>query len=147
MAPGQRRTFTGVETVESKLDGTLVVIEGVHKGKVAGSDEEVVVHHAFGVISYDAQAASYRFRSYLASGLSVDADARVVDEKTFVWGYKDPRGWTVGSPSRTQRRTVGSKSANRRRTARRGRSSSRCRSNAWRNRQRMTGDQWPPVIL
>src|SRR3954465_4448796 len=59
-APGQKRTFKGTEVVQSKLDGLLLAIEGLHRGRV-GDKEEVVVHNAFGLVSYDDKAKRYRF--------------------------------------------------------------------------------------
>src|SRR5437868_12634571 len=59
-APGQRRTFKGTEVVQSKLDGLLVTIEGLHRGQVGGRGDEVVVHNAFALVSYDDKANRYR---------------------------------------------------------------------------------------
>src|SRR5437870_1317462 len=51
--PDQRTTFKGTEIVQSKLDGLLLTIDGLHRGKLGGKGEEVVVHQAFGLLSYD----------------------------------------------------------------------------------------------
>src|SRR5438477_9128613 len=63
-APGQRRTFKGTEVVQRKLDGLLLAIEGLHRGK----GEEVVVHNAFGLVSYDDKAKRYRFQAFTSRG-------------------------------------------------------------------------------
>src|SRR5438105_15866911 len=62
-APGQRRTFQGTEVVHSKLDGLLLTVEGLHRGRVGDRGEEVVVHNAFALVSYDGQAKRYRFQA------------------------------------------------------------------------------------
>src|SRR5947209_7734262 len=63
-APGQRRTFKGTEVVQSKLDGLLLAVEGLHRGQVGATGEEAVVHHAFALVSYDGQAKRYRFQAF-----------------------------------------------------------------------------------
>src|SRR6266446_6434756 len=61
---GQKTSFTSNEKVQSKLDGTILTIEGLHKSKTDGH----VVHNAFAVISYDERANGYRFISHLVDG-------------------------------------------------------------------------------
>src|SRR5438477_10107575 len=63
-APGQRRTFRGTEVVQSKLDGLLLTIEGLHRGQVGGTGEGAVVHQAFALVSYDDKAKRYRCQAY-----------------------------------------------------------------------------------
>lgn len=85
-APGQRRTFTQTETVQSKLSGLVLLIEGLGKGKTSGSEQEVTVHNALGVVSYDNQAKLFRWRAYQADGRSVDTEAKVTD-RSLEWGF------------------------------------------------------------
>src|ERR1051325_3113402 len=85
--PGQRRVSSVTEKGQFKLDGTVLVLEGLGKAKIAGKGEEVVVHNAMGILSYDEQAKLYRMRSYLADGRWVDAEARFTD-KGFQWGFQ-----------------------------------------------------------
>jgi hypothetical protein len=73
IVPGKRQTSTGTETVQSKLGGLLLVIEGVHKRKDGGKEAGDVVHSAFGVISYDEKAKRYRFQAYTNRGNYVEA--------------------------------------------------------------------------
>jgi hypothetical protein len=87
---GQRRTFAGTETVQGKLGGIALLVEGLFKGKVAGQDEEVTVHETLAVISYDEKANTYRFRTYLASGQSGDHELQL-DENGWRWGMKYPQ--------------------------------------------------------
>jgi hypothetical protein len=90
IAPGQRRTFKGTEVVQSKLDGLLLTVEGIHRGQVGGKGEEVVVHSAFGVVSYDDKAKRYRFQAFTGRGDFVDTEATVSDGK-LAWGMKVPQ--------------------------------------------------------
>jgi hypothetical protein len=90
IAPGQRRTFKGTEVVQSKLDGLLLAVEGLHHGPAGDKGKEVVVHHAFGLVSYDDQAKRYRFQAFTSRGNYADAEAKVT-EGQLVWGMKVPQ--------------------------------------------------------
>src|SRR5262249_879334 len=90
LGPGQRRTFKGTEIVQMKLDGLLVTIDGLHRGQVGGGGQEVVVHNAFGLISYDDKAKRYRFQAFTARGNHEDTEAKVTDRQ-LVWGMKIPQ--------------------------------------------------------
>ena len=90
LAPGQRRTFKGTEVVQGKLDGLLLTIEGLHRGQVGDKKEEVVVHNAFALVSYDDKAKRYRFQAFTSRGNYEDAEAKV-SEGQFVWGMKVPQ--------------------------------------------------------
>jgi hypothetical protein len=94
VGPGQRRTFKQTETVQSKLDGLLLVVDGLGKGRLPGSQEEVVIHNAFAVVSYDEAAKRFRWHAYRADGLFVDAETTVA-ENQMVWSFANPRGGKV----------------------------------------------------
>ena len=96
--PGQRRSSPIAESVQPKLGGMVLLVEGLGKRKVPGKDEEVVVHNALGILSYDEKAKLYRMRSYLATGQSTDAEAKFTDGG-FQWGFQ-------ASPSLSFRYTV-----------------------------------------
>jgi hypothetical protein len=87
---GQRRTFKGTEVVQSRLDGLLLAIEGVHRGQVGDKKEEVVVHNAFTLVSYDDKANRYRFQAFAGRGGYEDAEAKVTKGQ-LVWGMKVPQ--------------------------------------------------------
>jgi hypothetical protein len=89
--PGQRRTASVTEKAQSKLDGTLLLLEGLGKTKPPGKQEEIVVHHALGVISYDANAKLYRLKSWLADGRSTDAEASFIEGGAFQWRFQAPQ--------------------------------------------------------
>jgi hypothetical protein len=85
--PGQRRTAIATEKGQTKLGGTILVLEGMGKAKVPGKQEEVVVHNAMGILSYDSNAKIYRVRSYLANGHWIDAEGKFTD-KGFQWAFQ-----------------------------------------------------------
>jgi len=87
MVPGQRKSSPIRESVQPKLGGMVLLVEGLGKHKVPGKDEEVTVHNAVGILSYDERAGIYRLRSYVLSGQSTDAEARFTDGG-FQWGFK-----------------------------------------------------------
>ncbi|HMV46461.1 MAG TPA: hypothetical protein PLD20_15425 [Blastocatellia bacterium] len=93
MGPGKRSTFKQTETVQSKLNGTVLIVEGLGKGKIGNTGEEGVIHNALAVISYDAAAKKYQFRAFRADGNYIDAAATVGD-KQLVWGFRDPQRGT-----------------------------------------------------
>jgi hypothetical protein len=73
MQRGPERVHTTMtETVERKLDGVVLQVEGRGIIPAAAGGEPRVVHHAFAVISFEAQAGAYGLRSYLANGLFGD---------------------------------------------------------------------------
>jgi hypothetical protein len=49
--PGQRRTSPITEMVHYKLSGVILGVEGIGKTRIPGQQEEVVVHHAVGILS------------------------------------------------------------------------------------------------
>ena len=89
LGPGREQPVKQAEDVQLKLNGTVLLIEGVGRGKLPGKDEEGVVFGALAVVSYDAAAKKYRIRAYRAEGHSVDADLTVTD-RGFGWGFKSP---------------------------------------------------------
>ncbi len=84
--PTRTEKFTQTEDVEYRLGGTILVVEGVGRGKLPGKDEEGVVFNAFAVMSYDAAKKEYAVKAYRAEGVSVDAWLKMGDKK-FEWGF------------------------------------------------------------
>jgi len=87
--PGQRQESRGTETVQSKLGGLLVTMEGIHRRKAGDRPEGAIVHNAFAVASYDEKAKRYRFQAYTDRGSYVDAEAKVADGR-LEWGFRVP---------------------------------------------------------
>lgn len=86
MGPGEPKKSTVDEKIEMKLDGTILVVEGV------GKSEGVVVHNAFGVISYDPASSQYKFKTYTKEGRSADGWFNVTGENKYQWGFDVPGG-------------------------------------------------------
>ena len=89
-----RRTFRQSETVLPKVEGNVLMIEGLGKGKIANKGKEVTIHSAFAVISFDKEANVYRWRAFRADGVSFDVIPQVTD-KSVVWGFKDARAGDI----------------------------------------------------
>ena len=85
--PGQRKTSPIAESVQTKLGGMVLLVEGIGKTKVPGKQEEVIVHNALGILSYDEKAKTYRMRSHIATGQTTDAEAKFTDGG-FQWGFQ-----------------------------------------------------------
>jgi hypothetical protein len=94
MGPRGRQTFSGTESVESKLGGLALLVEGVHRGTPPGSTHEVVVHHAPGVLSADESGRGFRFDTWLANAQSATYTAHLANG-ALVWGGPGPRGGEV----------------------------------------------------
>ncbi len=77
--PGDRRTFHQTEHVTAKLNGLLLQIDGLGK-----NDAGETIHAALAILSYDADASRYRFKSYEHMGRSADAAAECHDG-TVTW--------------------------------------------------------------
>jgi hypothetical protein len=83
---GKRETFTGTETVQPKLGGLALLVEGKFS-----NTEGKVIHETLAVLAFDAKAKGYRFRTYLASGMSGEHDFKLLVDG-FEWGFQFPTG-------------------------------------------------------
>jgi hypothetical protein len=90
MGPGGRSTFKQTEAVQSKLNGTVIIVEGLGTGKLASTGQEGIVHNALAVISYDSAARKYLFRAFRADGNYIDANVTLT-EKGLIWGFRPPQ--------------------------------------------------------
>jgi hypothetical protein len=77
------------EDVQFKLDGVVIAVEGIGRGKQPGKDDDAILFHAYAVMSFDAEAKKYKVKAYRVEGQSVDADLSLT-EKGFIWGFKQP---------------------------------------------------------
>jgi hypothetical protein len=94
LAPGQRHSNRSLETVQSKVGGAVLLIEGFHRGPRAGKDgkeEEVTTHDAMAMLLYDGRAKRYRFVAYTARQGYGDYEATLADNG-WEWGMKTPAG-------------------------------------------------------
>lgn len=89
MQMGTERHETDVtETIISKLDGRVLILEGV------GTSNGEVKHHAVAMLTYDPGDNVYRMRSVLHDGRTVDAIGTWNDD-AFSWGFDPPQGGSV----------------------------------------------------
>lgn len=92
MGPGEPKKSSVDEHIQAKLDGMVLLIEGIGKTTDAVTNQETVVHHALAVLSYDQRSNQYKFRSYLNDGSSTDAWLISLGENKFQWGFDIPSG-------------------------------------------------------
>lgn len=92
MGPGEPKRSTVDEHIEYKLDETILMVEGIGKSKDPSTQKELIVHHAFAVLSYDQVSGDYKFRTYLKDGRSTDAWLKVVGPNKYQWGFDTPGG-------------------------------------------------------
>jgi hypothetical protein len=85
LGPQGRKEFTITETVQGKLDGLVLVIEGNGKSKEDGR----AVHTALAFVSYDEGAKTFRWRAFTAEGRQTDTVAKV-GANTLEWGLEIP---------------------------------------------------------
>lgn len=92
---GTMQTRTGSEvatvreSVEARLGGRVLVVEGIGREPSADGNGRVV-HHAFGMLSYDPERRQYVFRAFRDGGV-VDAETRLADG-VFTWEIAIPQG-------------------------------------------------------
>lgn len=91
-SPGKQQRFQGMERVETRLGGQILLFEGRHLA-AEGERKGEVVHEAFAVLSWDDRAKSYRFRTYTSEGRGGEFDGRV-EGGAFVWTLPNPEGRT-----------------------------------------------------
>ena len=89
--PGNRVDTRMHEVVTLGPGGAVLLVEG--KGEVpgVGGAEGRIVHHALGIISFDAGRNTYTLRSYLANGLHGDFELVPVDGGV-MWSREVPGG-------------------------------------------------------
>ena len=91
MGPGPREEFAQVETVELKVDGSILQIEGIGYSK--GENPEKV-HHALALIAFDPIGNNLVFSSFVAGRPRLDVVAEVMGN-SFTWGFSPPGGGQI----------------------------------------------------
>ncbi len=84
-----RETFTGTETVQKKLDGHTLLVEGSFK-----NPEGKPAHQTLAILSCNDKMTGYNFATYLANGITGIQDFKVVGDH-FEWGFEIPNTGTV----------------------------------------------------
>jgi len=88
----RRETFEGTETVQRKIGGLALLVEGNYKNK-----EGVIIHDTLAVISPNTKTKNYDFQTYLANGMS-----GVHELKTIEVGWQ----WSLQFPGMAMRYTI-----------------------------------------
>lgn len=102
------------ENIRPKLDGLVLMVEGVGKRTDPETGKEMIVHNALGLMSYDPYGGGYKMQSHLSNGRSTTADAKFNDDGSFVWWFKTPQGtirYTIKLNSADQWHEIGEFSA------------------------------------
>lgn len=92
---GTTQTRTGNEAasvhekVEARLGGRVLIMEGIGRAPTADGTGRVV-HHAFGVLSYDPETREYIFRAFRDGG-AINPVSRLADG-VFTWEFDIPGG-------------------------------------------------------
>ena len=93
--PGQRVTVAATETVQSRLGGEVLLIEGLGRNKDNVSGKvEVNGHDAIALMFYDVKTGTFRFQAHRAGGTSIDTELKVTPGG-FEWGFQDERAGTL----------------------------------------------------
>ena len=82
-----RETFTGGETVQRKLDGLAMLVEGNFV-----NTEGKPIHQTLAVLTYNDRSASYDFATFLANGITGVQTLKVVGDH-YEWGFDIPGGY------------------------------------------------------
>jgi hypothetical protein len=81
--PGEPLELIQTEEAQYKLDGLVLIIEGVGKTKADGT----VALQALGIISYDDEAETYRMRAY-NDGRYLETDVKLNENgEGLTWGF------------------------------------------------------------
>ena len=84
-----RENFTGTETVQKKLDGLALLVEGSFS-----NTEGKGIHQTLAVLSSNDKMNGYVFATYLASGITGIQDFQAFSDH-FEWGFAIPNVGTV----------------------------------------------------
>jgi len=94
LSPSGEKKSSVVEKIEAKLDNTMIMLEGIGKITDPATQQETVVHHAIGVVSFDAVTSQYKLRTWLQDGKSGDSWFKITGENSYQWGFENPMGKT-----------------------------------------------------
>lgn len=88
VGPGAPELAEATENASVLLEGQVLMLEGV--GTTGGR----TVHHALGLISYDAEGDRYVMRAYRRDGRYLDAEVTVARD-SLRWGLTDSRAGRI----------------------------------------------------
>jgi hypothetical protein len=91
MGQGPKEEFTMSEVVEPKLQGSLLLVEGIGYAK---TPERTLVHNALGVVAYDPGTKKYRFSAFSLGRAPLDVEPEI-GANTFRWTFEPQTGVRV----------------------------------------------------
>lgn len=81
--PAESVELLQTEEAQYKLDGLIIVIEGIGRTKSGGQP----LLQAFGIVSYDDESATYRLRAF-NDGRFLETQVKLLEEgKGMTWGF------------------------------------------------------------
>jgi hypothetical protein len=86
--PGEPVKVNQEEDIEFRLEGTLLLVEGIGRSPEDGS----TTFNALAIINYDETSQSFKMKSYLREGRSTEAWFNVLDDNQYEWGFDVPSG-------------------------------------------------------
>jgi hypothetical protein len=90
MGPGPSKTSSVDEYIDFRLDGAVLLVEGI--GKALEGNEIKVVHHALAILSFDQVSKEYKFNTYLKDGRGTQAWFKNTEDNKYQWGFDTPNG-------------------------------------------------------
>ncbi len=88
--PEERMEFKGTETVQMKLGGLALLVEGEFVDKTDGR----IVHQTLGVINYRPDRSAFNLRAYLFNRPSADYRLEALSNG-YTWSYELEHGATI----------------------------------------------------
>ena len=86
--PGEPTLINQEEHIEFRLEGTILLVEGLGRSPEDGSK----IFNALAIINYDEANNQFKMKSYLQEGRSTDAWFKIITENTYEWGFDVPSG-------------------------------------------------------
>jgi hypothetical protein len=81
--PGEPEVLIQTEEAQYKLDGLILLIEGVGRTKADGK----LVLQALGIVSYDDESGTYRMRAF-NDGRFLETEVKLMDDgRGLTWGF------------------------------------------------------------
>jgi hypothetical protein len=93
LGPGQTVKVKQSEHVQFKLDGGVLLIEGIGREPIANGQEKIVFR-ALAVCTFDPNTKSYSMHAFRDNGLSKVCSVELT-ESGMVWGFADARGGRI----------------------------------------------------
>lgn len=90
-----KKTFTQTETISSKVNNTLLMIDGIGYEKDSTATKPKVIHNAFGVISFNPEKKAITMLSYSTTGGKMENEMQLIGDKKLEWSFKSENGGVV----------------------------------------------------